>query len=308
MELGEGMNMAVPNSYMNAMRLGALLLVCSSGALRAQVVQTATAFGAASCIDRIPPSAFTRVAVYAHAHFDDKVSAAFAQSGDNFLQELVDRVQRQLGAAPGKLPVGEPAVTWRGAEDWLYLVAHKDGGIVIAAHDSIKPGSSASLFARAMDSVSTIGQLEWSADSARDSVRFHIAFDWPLLDSAGHVSKPSIDAPAIPVFSILMPWQRQVRMKPNQTTPRYPNGDARRYKATILLTFTVDSTGHVIPSSVHDLWPNDKPRPTGPDSIAYQSFLEETERTAINIEFYPAIIGGCRVNQLVQMPFEYKLR
>ena len=293
---------------MNARRVAVLLLIGCPAALRAQVVQTATASAASSCIDRIPPSAFTRVAVYAHAHFDDKVSRTFAQTGDNFLQELVDRVQRLLGAAPGKLPVGEPAVTWNGAGEWLYLVAHKDGRIVIAARDSIKPASSAALFARALDSISTVGQLEWAADSARDSVRFHIAFDRPTLDSAGHVSKPTIDGPAIPVFSILAPWEHQVRMKPDQTKPKYPTGDARRYKATILLTFMVDSTGHAIPSTIHDVWPNEKPRPTGADSTAYQSFLEETERTAVNIEFYPAIIGGCRVNQLVQMPFEFRLR
>ena len=286
----------------------ALLLVGCPAAVFAQVVQATTAPGLSRCIDRIPQSAFTRVAVYAHVHFDDKVSATFAHTGDNFLQELVDNVQRQLGAAAGRLPVGDPAVTWQVADEWLYLVAHKDGRILIVQRDSIKPASSAALFARALDSMSTIGQLDWSADSARDSVRFHITFTRPVVDSAGHVTKATTDGPAVPVFSILAPWQRQVKMKPDQTTPQYPTGDARRYKATIILNFMIDSTGHVLPSTIQDVWPDDKPRPTGRDSAAYQSFLEETERTVVNIEFYPAIIGGCQVKQLVQMPFEYRIR
>jgi hypothetical protein len=47
------------------------------------------------------------------------------------------------------------------------------------------------------------------------------------------------------------------------------------YGATILLGFIVDTTGHAEPSTVHELWPKDKPRPTGRDLEAYKSFLEE---------------------------------
>ena len=52
----------------------------------------------------------------------------------------------------------------------------------------------------------------------------------------------------------------------------------------------------------------EKARLTGRDLEAYQSFLDETERALVKIEFNPAEIGGCPVRQLVQMPFTFALR
>jgi hypothetical protein len=132
--------------------------------------------------------------VFAYVNPQDSVSAAFAQSADNFLQEVVTRAQRQLGATEGKLPAGEPIVNWRGAAKDLHLIAYKDGRIAVVDRDTTSVVTAASLLAHAIDSMSTIGELEWSADSARDSVRFDIAFVRPILDSAGHVTKATFRA------------------------------------------------------------------------------------------------------------------
>ena len=284
----------------------ALLLGCPATA-SAQVVQATASPASASCIDRLPPTVFTRVAVYASVALDDPVSATFAQSADNFLQAMVDTAQRLLGASGGKLPVGEPAVSWHGVDKALHLVAYKDGRIVVLDRDSINVGTTAALLARAHGAMSTIGQLEWSADSARDSVRFHIAFNRPTLDSAGHVTKATSDRRAVPVFSILAPWQRMVTKKGPRDVFGYPDGEARHYNAHILLSFIVDSTGHAVASTIRDLYAARNARLTGRDSTAYQAFIENAERQLGNAEFEPASIGGCPVPQLVQMPFEYKI-
>jgi hypothetical protein len=47
-----------------------------------------------SCIEHIPPSAFTRIVVYATVEIADSVSRDVAVSADNFLQELVTKVRR----------------------------------------------------------------------------------------------------------------------------------------------------------------------------------------------------------------------
>ena len=183
------------------------------------------------------------------------------------------------------------------------------GRIVVVDRDSIRLGTAAWLGARALDSMTTAGELEWSADSMRDSVRFDIAFVRPVLDSAGQATMPRHRRIALPVFSVLAPWEQHVAAKPDQRPPHYP--DVERiagYVATILLSFIVDTTGHAEASTVHDLWPNEKPRPTGRNLEAYQSFLDETERAVVKMEFEPAKIGGCRVKQLVQMPFVFTLR
>ena len=151
------------------------------------------------------------------------MSAVFAMTADNFMQDLVTTTQRQLGMTGNKLPVGEPTVNWRGEDKSLHLVAYKDGRIVAVDRDSIRLGTAAWLAARALDSMSTAGDLEWSADSARDSVRFDIAFVRPVLDSAGHAEMRKNRRAALPVFSVLAPWERQVAAKPGQHAPRYPD-------------------------------------------------------------------------------------
>jgi hypothetical protein len=264
-----------------------------------------------NCIDHIPPSAFKRVVVYAYVDPQDSVSASFAQSADNFLQEVVNRTQHQLGASGDRLPVGEPAVNWRGVDVSLHLVAYKDGRILVMHRDSSNVvAAAASLVARALDSMSMPGQLEWeSADSARDSVRFDIAFVRPVIDSAGHVGMPGHKRAAVPVFSVLAPWEQHVEAKPGQTPPSYPAGARLQgYEGTVLLSFVVDTTGRAVMSTVRDLWPEKKPRWTARDSSAYRSFLEETKQAIGRIEFVPARIGGCPERELVQMPFVYSFR
>lgn len=290
------------------MRLATLLLLSCPAAVSAQIDRKLAEVLPSTCIAHLPPSVFKRVAVYAYVDLQDSVSASFAQSADDFLQEIVDRTQHQLGASGNRLPAAEPAVNWRGVDVSLHLVAYKDGRIVAVHRDSVSGvAAAASLFARTLDSMSTRGMLDWSADSTRDSVRLDIAFVRPVFDSAGHVDMPSHKREAVPIFSVLAPWEQNAELKPGQTPPRYPlAAQVHGYEGTVLLSFFVDSTGHAIMSTVHDLWPKEKPRWTGRDSSAYKSFLDETMRALGATEFVPSRIGGCPVRERVQMPFVYK--
>jgi hypothetical protein len=99
-----------------------------------------------------------------------------------------------------------------------------------------------------------------------------------------------------------------VSQKPGGTPPRYPEGARRTwYEATIVLKFIVDSTGHAVESTITEVWPEGTPRPQGEKLRMYESFLESTKRAIPALEFTPAAIGGCRVNQLVRMPFMFHL-
>jgi len=151
-------------------------------------IATGSTRAAGSCIERLPPSVFTRVAVYAFIDLSESVSGRFAMSADNLLQELVFTAHSLLGVAPATLPEGEPSITWQGVDASLHLTAFPDGRIV--SRDTTV-GTAAALLARALSKDSTMGLLDWSADTKRDSVRFDIAFGRPLLDSAGHVSSPT---------------------------------------------------------------------------------------------------------------------
>lgn len=63
---------------------------------------------------------------------------------------------------------------YRDVKGELHLVAYKAGRIVVVDRESIRLGTAAWLGERALDSMSTAGQLEWSADSMWDPVRFDI--------------------------------------------------------------------------------------------------------------------------------------
>jgi len=269
-------------------------------------IATGSARAASSCIERLPPSVFTRVAVYAFVDLSEPVSSRFAASADNLLQEPVFAAHSLLGVAPATLPEGEPSITWHGVDSSLHLTAFPDGHIV--SRDTTV-GTAAALLARALSKDSTVGLLDWSADSARDSLRFDIALRRPTLDSAGHVSTPTFRRTAIPLLSVQAPWERQVSQKPGGTPPHYPEGARRTwYEATIVLKFIVDSTGRAVVSTITDVWLEGTPRLQGEKLRMYESFLESTKRAIPALEFTPAAIGGCPVNQLVRVPFMFHLR
>lgn len=257
-------------------------------------------------MERLPPSVFTRVAVYAFIDLRDSVSGGFAVSADNLLQDFVLTAHSLLGVAPEVLPEGEPRITWQGIDAPLHLTAFRDGRIV--SRDTTV-GTAAALLAQALSKDFTVGLLDWSGDATRDSVRFDIAFGRPLLDSAGHVSTPTFRRTAIPLLSVRAPWERPVSPKPGGTPPHYPDAARRTwYEATIVLNFIVDTTGHAVDSTIREVWPEGTPRLHGEKLRMYESFLESTKRAIPALEFTPAAIGGCPVNQLVRMPFVFQLR
>jgi hypothetical protein len=89
---------------MNSKLLGALLLLSCSSAAFAQSFEGTSWTEKSSCVGHLPPSAFTRVAVSAYVDLRDSVSVVFAQTADNFMQDLVTTTQRQLGMTETSCP------------------------------------------------------------------------------------------------------------------------------------------------------------------------------------------------------------
>lgn len=90
--------------------------------------------------------------------------------------------------------------------------------------------------------------------------------------------------------------EKQVTPYPSNPTPHYPDMlRSANVEGEVLAQFVVDTTGkadmsqfHVL-KSTHDLFTN-----------AVKSVLP-------NMKFYPAEVGGKKVRQLVQMPFQFNL-
>ena len=287
-------------------RLVLPLLLIAPARARAQATPAGATRRMNSCLEHLPPSVFTRVAVYATLQVGDSVSPTFAATADNLVQDLVIRAQKLLGAKPNTLPDGEPSIDWRGVDDDVHLTAFRDGRI-IAKNPS--PGASAAAFlARALKEDSTPGLLEFSADSARDSISFDIRFVRPTLDSAGYVSKPHVKRAAVPFVSVLAPWERPVSHKSGEA-PHYP-AQARDggFEGTVILSFIVDSTGRAVDSTVKEVSPTGGLHLSREKQWIYDSFVASVRSAVRDFQFVPASIGGCPVNQLVQMPFHFELR
>jgi hypothetical protein len=239
----------------------------------------------------------------------DSVSAEVAAGLDNLLQATVFGTHRILGVPDSVLPKGEPTVSWASADQSLELIAYRDGRIARRSREPLWVGGAAALMSKALDSIDTRAYVAWPASTAPDSVLFDFAFWRPTIDSLGGVTPPKPTRTAIPLVSIAEPWERGVVTVPNQRPPNYPLGAQRaHYEGTVLLQFLVDTTGSAIQSSIHDLWPDEKPRLRGSDLQAYEEFVEESTARLKDLRFIPASAGGCRLVQLVQMPFVYGFR
>jgi protein TonB len=90
--------------------------------------------------------------------------------------------------------------------------------------------------------------------------------------------------------------EKQVQPMPNNPAPRYPDMlRSANVEGEVLAQFVVDTTGRAdmssfkVLKSTHDLFTN-----------AVKSSLP-------NMKFYAAEVGGRKVKQLVQMPFQFNL-
>lgn len=90
--------------------------------------------------------------------------------------------------------------------------------------------------------------------------------------------------------------EKQVRVVPGAQPPHYPEAlRAAGIQGEVLARFIVDTTGKA------DMQTFKVIRSTHPD------FTFEVRSAVANMDFYPAILSGRKVRQLVQMPFDFCL-
>jgi protein TonB len=117
---------------------------------------------------------------------------------------------------------------------------------------------------------------------------------------AGGISKGVVGGVPTPVNSdqtfFEFQVEKQVAPFPGNSAPRYPDMlRSANVEGEVLAQFTVDTTGRAemstfkVLKSTHDLFTN-----------AVRASLP-------NMKFYPAEVGGRKVKQLVQMPFQFSL-
>lgn len=296
-----------------SLTIGAVVLLATAPkAVRAQLSDV-IGTPAPTCVASIPDSLLATVPVYLQAELVDSASKPLLPGIDLMTQEVADSVRALLGATEGELPNAEPALTWRALEARLVVTLGHDGRVHSAVHlseDHYRPDAAAGvLLARALAKVARNGQyfVIWPDGLALDSVVFRLEMRHPFVDGRGDVSTLTLRQ-AFALFSVRVPMSEPVVptrvMHPEYADELWLNGVA----GSLLMQFIVDTTGHAEMATVKDLWPSDRPRLTGDKGVFYERFRKAVVRSIALDRFEPARIGGCKVRQLVQMPFAFTLR
>ena len=90
--------------------------------------------------------------------------------------------------------------------------------------------------------------------------------------------------------------EKQVAPMPGNPTPRYPDMlRSANVEGEVLAQFVVDTTGRADMNTFKVL------------KETHTQFTQAVRSALPNMKFYPAEVGGRKVKQLVQMPFQFNL-
>ena len=263
-----------------------------------------------ACVLALPPDQLKRTEVYLHAMIADSDNSALVVQADLMAQDVAESMRRRMGGASDELPYGDSVVKPWSVPAMLIVTMRADGSATRRAASLSGDTLAASMLLNAFDEVRKNGKalVIWPDGYAVDSLIVRLVL-WPTaLTRDGSMRMIKATHSRFGVFRILEPIERPARAKPNQPTPAYPYSDmVHRVSGWLLLEFVVDSSGHAVPSTMHDMWPRGKPRLTGELRRYYDDFVEATKTAVATWQFYPASVGSCHVQQIVQLPIAYRI-
>lgn len=175
------------------------------------------------------------------------------------------------------------------------------------------PSAAAALLDRALADVNRTGDLVIMPDAfTRDSVIFTLRYQFGVEGGAGYVHAIMYGPATMAVFTLRVPVERQAAAVPGTLKAHYPEsalyGRYERAEGVVHLQFVIDTTGRAVEGTIHDVWPKDRPRLSGSLGDHYQAFVDAAKRGVLGATFYPAEIAGCKVKQLVYLPFTWEIR
>ena len=286
------------------------LVLVGSFAASAALAQQSPHGSQSECLARLPANAFSRVPVYLAAAARDSQSRSILPGADLLTQLVAFRLRAMLGAGANELPSADSVLAWHELDGTLSLTVYPDGRFSwtpIERTDKVDPffHPSTALLERALSEIRDEGERVFTPDGVVfDSMAFDIHYVWPHATPERTIS-PVIARVAIPVFSLNVPWEKPA-FAVRQPRVLYPEEPRQGFaEGSVLLQFVVDTTGRAQMSTLRELG---NPRLTGELAAYYRAFVAAAINAVKRAEFAPAEVGGCRVRQLVQLPFAFKLR
>lgn len=262
-----------------------------------------------ACILAIPPDQLKRTTAYLHATVADTGNPALVVQADLMAQDVAEAMRTRTGGPSEELPFADSVVKPWSVPAVLIATMHADGSATRRAASQSGDTLATSMLLDAFDKVRKNGSglIVWPDGYAADSIVVRL-MRWPnALTPDGSMRMIKATHSQFGVFRVLEPIERPALAKPNNPAPRYPYSNmVHRVIGSLLLEFVVDSSGSAVPSTMHDVWPRGKPRLTGDLGRYYDDFVESTESAVATWKFYPAAVGNCHVQQIVQLPIKYR--
>jgi hypothetical protein len=319
-------------------RAATLLTVAAGalGALRwarpalAQAASPAAAPGVESaCVQPTPASAFRRVPVFVHAEVVDSADRVARPTVDLMAQEVGDRLSTLIRASPGAsrgasppadtlgLPRGDHQLVGgsRGLFTGLRVVARRAGGplawqVAHAERADTLPADTAgaALLATALRAADREQAVFFPPEAFRgDSLVFELWFVRPTVAGRARALTSVRVRNPMPTFTLPVAWEQDAAAIPGSIRLEYPANLIGRYEGRVTLEFVVDTAGRAERTTVRDVWPERAPRPTGSSLSAYRTFVAAGRTAVINGRFRPALVAGCPVRKLVQLPLAWTM-
>ena len=289
------------------MKILAVILV-AFGATRAVEAQERS-MPFESCAVMAPAGQLTRVPVLVQADADLR-GLPYLPAADAFAQSVAIKLRLILGNSASRLPEADSVIAWSRLAGELILTAHKNKLPTLRLPAWYPPDadttskSALALLRRAAELVVADGDGIPLVDYKGDSLAFRLSFVHP--DVAPDGSGTSLNARAAAfAFTLAIPPGRAVEQLRGPTIAYPMAARANREINSVRLAFTVNQSGRAVVESVQELWPGDTPLPFGPQRMAYDALTRAVKAGLTSARYAPAMIGGCRVDQVVTQRFDF---
>ena len=262
------------------------------------------------CLASLAPSSMHRVPVFLTTTMSPKLDSTFVLQAGLIAQDVAAQMRKMLGARGEDAPIADGKIAWYSVPSAIVVTARRDGSMRWRGRGFLGDSSATRLLASEFDSARASGSVAmfWPDGFTADFVVMTLGLR-PEPETQAITYLPGMSPIKFAVFYLAVPEESPALPVRDNDTSRYPHeNESDRVAGQLLMQFVVDTAGKAIPSTIHDIWPEDAPRLTGYKKRYYDAFVTSVSAWNRRMTFYPARVGVSAVRQLVQLPIRFELR
>ncbi len=263
------------------------------------------------CLATLAPMSMHRKPVFLGATMPPRTDSLFTLQADLIAQDVAAEIRKELGARGVDAPIADGKISWYSVPTQIVVTAMRNGDMRLRSRGAAGDSSATTLLARAFDAARARGTLllVWPDNNTADSVLIRLTLVAQSVNESDALYPYALARVKFAAFFLSVPDETPARFVDGQPPPRYPEYNERnRVSGELLMRIVVDSTGKVIPSSIHDVWPENKPRLNGEMGRYYDAFVTSVTAWEQRVRYEPARVGVCPVTAVLLHPLGFMAR